>query len=263
MTPIGEFLGLEPGAAGHWRLPVTAGICGGRDSIFGGCALAAAIEAVEQHSGRPAVWAACQFLRPAHLGRTLDLHVEVGAAGRAVSHARVLASSTDGDAFIALVSVGERSFPGETTWSRMPPVPGPEGLPDRYIRAANRGGIRQRMVERAVTDDPDGVMTSQDGRCRLWITLPGGVPGSAAALALIGDQVSTGTSAAIDKDMQAPSLDNTLRVVRPRACEWVLADVELRASARGFAHGVVNLWSPDGQLLGIASQTGALRVRGS
>ena len=63
--------------------------------------------------------------------------------------------------------------------------------------------------------------------------------------------------------MQAPSIDNTLRVVRPRACEWVLAEIDLHAAERGFAHGTVNLWTPDGELLGIASQTGALRIRGT
>lgn len=40
-------------------------------------------------------------------------------------------------------------------------------------------------------------------------------------------------------------------------------DVELRAAARGFAHGIVNLWSPNGELLAIATRTGALGVRGT
>lgn len=264
MDDVASFLGLEPTAdPARFRLPVTREICGGRDSIYGGCALATAIEAAEAHTGRPTAWATCQFLRPAHLDSVVDLEVLVPAAGRAVSHTRVIARVGDEEVFAAFVSVGERDFPAEGVWQTMPDVPGPEGLPARYIRAQNKGGIRERITELAVTDDPDGVMRNPDGRCAVWITMPGGVPGTASALAVIGDEVSTGTSAVIEKDMQAPSVDNTLRVVRPKATPWVLADVELRAVARGFAHGVVNLWSQDGELLAIAEQTGVIRVRGT
>jgi acyl-CoA thioesterase len=261
---VRDFLGLEPtGTSDRFRLPVTRDICGGRDSIYGGCGLAAAIEAAEAHTGRPTAWATCQFLRPAHAGSVVDLRVEVPASGRAVSHARVLATVDDQEVFATLISLGERDFPAGGVWISMPEVPGPEGLPARYIRAENKGGFRERVTELSVTDDPDGIMRNPEGRCAVWITLPGGVPGTASALALIGDEVSTGTSAVIEPDMQAPSIDNTLRVVSPKATDWVLADIELRAVARGFAHGVVNLWSRDGELLGIATQTGAIRIRGT
>ena len=259
-----SFLGMEPtDDSARFRLPVSRDICGGRDSIYGGCALAAAIEAAEAHTGRPTAWAACQFLRPAHLDSVIDLRVEVPASGRAVSHARVVAMVGDEEVCATLISLGERDFPAQGVWQTMPQVPGPEGLPARYIRAQNKGGIRERITELAVTDDPAGIMRNPDGRCAVWITLPGGIPASASALAIIGDEVSTGTSAVIEPDMQAPSIDNTLRVVQAKACDWVLADVELRAVARGFAHGVVNLWSQDGDLLAIAEQTGVIRVRGT
>ncbi|MEM7251510.1 MAG: acyl-CoA thioesterase domain-containing protein [Pseudomonadota bacterium] len=261
---VKEFIGLQ--ATAHperWRLPVTRDICGGRDSIFGGVGLAAAIEAVEAITERPTVWSTCQFLRPAHAGQTVDLHITVSASGRAVSHARVIGCVAEQEVFACLVSVGERDFPIDGTWVEKPDVPGPRGLPERYIITANKGGFREQIEERAVTEDPHGIMRRPDGRCELWITMPGGIPACASALALVGDEVSTATSAVIEPDMQAPSIDNTLRVVQPTACEWILADIELRAAARGFAHGIVNLWSPDGVLLGIATQTGALRVRGT
>jgi len=261
---MAEFLGLQATDSSLlWRLPVTRDVCGGRDSIYGGCGLAASIEAAERHTGRPAVWATCQFLRPAHVGSTVDLHVTVSASGRAVSHTRVIGSVAGEEVFCSLISLGHRDFPAQGTWAKMPQVPGPQGLPPRYIRAANRGGVRERIEERAVTTDPNGIMREPNGRCAVWISMPGGIPGSASALALIGDEVSTGTSAVLEPDMQAPSIDNTLRVVSPKKCDWVLADVELRAAANGFAHGIVNLWSPDGVLLGIATQTGALRIRGT
>jgi acyl-CoA thioesterase len=261
---VHEFLGLEPGPdPSRWRLPVTRGICGGRESIYGGCGLAAAVEAAEAATGRPLAWGACQFLRPAHLGSVVDLRVDVLASGRAVTHGRVVATVEDQEVFATLVSLGERDFGAERVWPVMPDVPPPERCPPRYIRAENKGGFRERVTELAVTDDPDGMMRSTDGRCALWVTMPGGLPARASALALFADDVSAGVSAAVEPDAQAPSLDNTVRVVAPRACDWVLADVEVRAVARGLAHGTVNLWSADGHLLAVAGQTGVMRIRGT
>ena len=260
---IDEFLELTAGAkAGQWRMPVQRKLCGGRDSIFGGCALAAGIEVAERETGRPLIFATCQFLRPAHLSSVVTLSCVVSAAGRAVSHVRVIGDVDGEEVFVRLLSTGERHYPAQAIHAAMPRVPGPEGLPPRYILGARRGGIRDTLTELAVTDDPRGIMRSEDGRVAVWISLPGGIPGTASALALIGDEVSTGTSAVVDKDAQAPSIDNTLRVVNPQATDWVLADIEVRAIDNGFAHGIVNLWSREGQLLGIAEQTGALRIRG-
>ena len=261
---IVDFLGLsQTDIKEHWQLRVTRAICGGRDSIYGGCGLAASIHIIEELTKRPCVWATCQFLRPAHLGKTLTLEAQISASGRAVSHARVIGSCDGEEVFIALISTGKRDFPVDDTWVTMPKVPGPENLPARYIRGSHKGGIRDYIEEREVTDSADGIMHAPSGRAAVWIHVPGGIAASAAALALIGDEVSTGTSAVIEKDMQAPSIDNTLRVIRPEACEWVLADIELRAASRGFAHGFVNLWSPRGALMAVATQTGALRIRGT
>ena len=245
----------------RWRLPVTLGICGGRASIYGGCALAAAIEVAERATGRPLAWAACHFLRPAHADSVVDLTMEIHADGRAVTHGRVVATVDGAEVFATMVALGERSFPQQGTWVEPPNVPPPEECPPRYILAARKGGFRERVEERSVTDRPDGVMSSTDGRAAVWCRLPDGVPGSASALATLGDGVSAGVSAVLDPDAQAPSIDNTIRIVRPAPCPWVLADVEVRAVDRGFAHGTVNLWSPDGALLAVASQTGVVRLR--
>lgn len=259
-----EFLGLEvtPDPA-RWRLPVARSICGGRDAVYGGCALAAAVEAAERMTGRPLAWAACQFLRPAPVGSVVELEVSFPAAGRAVSHGRVTGTVEGQDVFSTLISVGERSYPDTGVWVAPPKVAAPEDCPERYIRAANKGGFRERIDERAVTDRPDGIVRSDDGRSSWWVRLPGGIPAAASALAAVGDMLSTGVSAVLTPDAQAPSIDNTIRVVRPAACEWVLAEVEVRAVDRGLAHGTVNLWSPAGALLAVTAQTGAVRIRGT
>lgn len=261
---VASFLGLRRDvAADSWSLDVSPALCGGRNSIFGGCGLAAAIEAAERQLGRKTVWASCHFLGPSYQGQRLDLKIDELQRGRSVSHARVTGTCDDREVFSCAMSLGERDFDAAGTWVQMPDVPPPETQPPRYILDAYRGGIRQTLEERAITDDPSGVMRSADGRAAVWVRLGDGIPDAASALALIGDEVSTGTTALVHRDAQAPSIDNTLRVLATRACDWVLADIEIRAISRGFAHGIVNLWSPDGELLAIAEQTGALRIRGS
>lgn len=262
---VAAFLGLQasPTEAGNWQFEVAEHMCGGRRSIYGGCALAAGVIAAESATSRPAVWATCHFLGPAHVGETVQLEVHESSHGRAVSHVRVIATANGREVFICLISLGERDFPASGTWAEMPEVPPPDELPPRYILESHRGGVREHLLERAVTSSPDGIIRSTNGRAQVWVTLPGGIAGNAASLALIGDEVSTGSSAVIDPNAQAPSIDNTLRVVRPAQCDWVLADIELRAAANGFAHGIVNLWSPEGELLAIAEQTGVLRIRGT
>ncbi|MDQ1400531.1 MAG: hypothetical protein QOE07_2368, partial [Acidimicrobiaceae bacterium] len=56
------------------------------------------------------------------------------------------------------------------------------------------------------------------------------------------------------------SLDNTIRVVQLVASEWILCDIHFLAVANGFGHGRAHLWSEDGTLLGIASQSVIVRL---
>ncbi|MFM8530653.1 MAG: acyl-CoA thioesterase, partial [Ilumatobacteraceae bacterium] len=68
------FLGLEPTADPlRWRMPITQGLCTGRNFLFGGAGLAAGIAALEAVSGRDCVWAAAQFLSFVEVGKTLDI----------------------------------------------------------------------------------------------------------------------------------------------------------------------------------------------
>ncbi|MCP4084510.1 MAG: thioesterase family protein, partial [Actinomycetia bacterium] len=64
-TPLSSlsFLGIETTDDPHvWNLPVTPAIGGGMGQLFGGCALGPAIEQLEEMTGRPAAWAAAQFI---------------------------------------------------------------------------------------------------------------------------------------------------------------------------------------------------------
>ncbi|MDZ7733073.1 MAG: thioesterase family protein [Acidimicrobiia bacterium] len=93
----------------------------------------------------------------------------------------------------------------------------------------------------------------------LWVRLPQGLEVTGAALAILGDFVPFGIGQALGVGAGGKSLDNTLRVVSLVPTEWVLLDVHIHAISRGFGHGRVHLWSEDGTLLAIASQSAIVR----
>ncbi len=261
---VRDFLGLQAtDSPAHWRLPMWEGICGGRGALYGGCGLAAMIEVAEAAAERPVTWAACQFVGGAEVPHTLDLRYENFTTGRRVTQGRVTATINGEVVLAALVAMGTREFPMEGQWGPLPPtdLPGPERCVARKMPDHRRGGLRLRIDERGVNSDADGALRAVDGRSYLWATMPEGVPASASALAILGDTVSAGVDAIFPEDIRARSIDNSLRVVAPRACDWVLADIQVDGAAVGLAHGTVRLWTPEGHLLGVASQSGLVGYR--
>ena len=65
----------------RWFLPVTPGISTGHGFLFGGCALGAAISALEGSTGRSVVWATAQYLSYARPPSVMDIDVTVAVGG--------------------------------------------------------------------------------------------------------------------------------------------------------------------------------------
>jgi acyl-CoA thioesterase len=99
------------------------------------------------------------------------------------------------------------------------------------------GGNRQRWWMR-LTDGPA-------------LTLP-------TMLGLAGDFVPPMVMRALGEPGAGTSIDNTVRTGQPASGDWVLVDGRPEQAAGGFGHGSVRLWSEDGVLAGVASQTAAL-----
>ena len=57
------------------------------------------------------------------------------------------------------------------------------------------------------------------------------------------------------------SLDNTLRVIQAVSSEWYLLDIRVDAVSNGFGHGVIHIWSIEGELCAIGSQSCIVRSR--
>jgi acyl-CoA thioesterase II len=247
-----------------WRLPVVRGLCSGQGSLFGGCGLGAAIEALERVTGRPLVWATAQYLEFARPPAVVELEVNEVVRGHHSSQARVLARVDGREIFTVLAALGRRTLPWSGEWALRPDVPGPEASTTRPMLPHMLGTIVDRLEMRLADarrfEDLDG--TPGNGRCSLWVRLPVGLDATAATLAIVGDYVPFGIGQALGRPAWSNSLDNTLRFVgaRPtRPGAWVLADIRVHAVLDGFGHGLVHLWAEDGTLLATASQSTIVR----
>lgn len=257
-----EFLGLQ---ATHnpsrFVLPVSDGIISGLGTLFGGCALAAGVAAMEAVSARPVAWATAQYLSFARLGEVMDVDVTVAVAGRHSTQARAVGYVGSREIVTVNAALGSRETRAAGRWSTMPDVPAPDDCPVRPPRPGTDRSIMDRLDMRLalgrVWDDLVGHPVPE-GRSALWVRLPG-VEMSATTLAILGDYVPFGISQALGDWFPSSSLDNTIRVVRVEPTEWVLVDVRVDAVERGFGHGRVNLWSESGSLLATASQTASVR----
>lgn len=245
----------------RWRFEVVPSLCSGLGALFGGCGLGACIEAIEQVTGRPLVWATGQYLSYARPGSVVTIDVNEVVRGHQISQARAIAH-VDGDEILTVnAALGKREMPHTGQWAEMPVVPPPLECPPRVVMDQHVGTIMDRIDMRLADarnfDQLDD--TPRSGRSALWVHLPGLLELTPATLAIVGDYVPFGISQALGRRAGGNSLDNTLRVASRRQTEWILADIRVSAIAEGFGHGLVHLWTEDGTLLGTASQSTIVR----
>ena len=260
-----KWLGLEPTHNPmRWVLPVTPGISAAGGFLFGGCALGAAVAAMEHVSERPVVWATAQYLSYANPPSVLDIDVTIAAEGRHVTQARVVGHVADTEILTVNAALGDRDLDVDRVWTVPPDVPAPADCPRRGLRHPDVESIMNRLDVRLASARPWDEVEGQpmpDGRSALWARVPDLLDlSSGASLAILGDYVPFGIGQALGRLGGGNSLDNTLRVYRLVPTEWVLLDIRIQALARGFGHGVVHLWAQDGTLLATASQSTIVRL---
>jgi acyl-CoA thioesterase len=257
-----DFLGLQATHNPHrWVLPITPGVCTGGQFLFGGCGLGAAIAALEGTTGRPVTWATAQYLSYARPPEMMDIDVTIAVNGHQVTQARAVAHVADREILTVNAALGTRELEVSGQWEQMPAVAPPEDCPPRNYRNPNDESLMQRLDMRLALGrdfrDFDG--TPGTGRSALWARLPEVLDMSAASLGILGDYVPFGVGQALGQAAGGNSLDNTLRVARLAPTDWVLLDIQMHAVQNGFGHGLVHLWTRDGTLLAIASQSCIVR----
>lgn len=260
-----RFLGSRRTGERTWEIPMTRDLATPADRLYGGAGIAATVAAAESVTGRPLRWLTCQFSSTATPGETLQVRVDIDAEGRTVTQAGVVVTAGDRTVLRAITALGaSRDGMPTAAWVTMPDVPAPdECAPTEYpfdvagscLERVERRRARGPAFEDFLTDEPRGPGFTL---CE-WTRVVGHDATTPAMLGWQADTVPGGVAAGLGQPLGGTSLDNTLRLVGPHPAEWVLLDVRPTATADGYAYGVVHLWTPDGVLLGTASQTLAQR----
>jgi acyl-CoA thioesterase len=257
------FLGMEPvGNDLHWRMPVAKRLTTPGNFLFGGCALGAALVALEAASGRPTVWATAQYLSYAPTDSVMEWEATLAVVGGRVTQGRAVGHADGREILTVNAALGEDQVDLNDIWITPPVVPPPDDCPPRFLPAVFRDTIMDNVDVRVAAgrrlEDLNGEPSTPDSA--LWARVPGHLSPSAATLAIFGDYVSGGASQPLGERARGRSLDNTLRIVQLRPTEWVLCDIRMHALIGGYAQGIAFLWSEDGHLLATASQSFVVRL---
>jgi acyl-CoA thioesterase-2 len=261
-----DYLGLRPtDDPNRWQLELTPRVLTPAGAMHGGAALAATVEALEGATGQPLVWATAHYLTHAGPRGLLDVEVSVEVAGHQTTQARAVLRLGDVEVLLTVASLGTRDEASTGRWVQPPAAPGPDDARHRPPAPPGTASVLDHYEIRIATgrmgDELDG--TRGPGRSVLWCRLPDGRrPVTAGDVAFVGDLMMLGLSDALGSPTTANSLDNTIRLVERAVTEWVMLDVRIDAAARGYAHAGAHLWTEDGVLLGMATQTLVVRSAG-
>lgn len=240
----------------RFKLAVTTGLCVGppkRQFMMGGVGLGTAIAALETQTGRPLLWATAQYLSIAQPGHLLDLEVDVVASGMSVTQARVRFLSRGKETIIVSAALGSRVSEDDVQYADAPKVQSPDEMGPEPSETKESNDLFTR-VERRRIQDPQA---EAEGRARMWVRTVEPEPTTASLLAVFADFLP----GAIPLTRRSSSLDNTIRIVSREETEWILIDSTIHALADGFFHGEARLFSENGRLLAIASQSAGLPRR--
>ena len=262
------FFDLHPTHNPHrWFLPLTEALCvgpPGKSFMFGGVGLASAIGAMERTCERPVVWATAQYLSFARPPSIVDLDVWTPVHGHQTTQARVTGHVHDQEIFTVNAALGRRPSELSGQWVTMPEVPAPEDCPSAEHWRGGGGDLHSHIDMRVVQGRwgfSEGQKPSaDDGRLILWARPKGDHPIDSSMLAILADHVPSGIGNALGLSAGGNSLDNTIRFRHIVPTDWVLCDIKIFGLHGGFAHGEMQLFAQDGELMATASQSMIVRV---
>ncbi len=255
------FLGLAVTDGGLGTVEVTHELMSPRSSFYGGAGLALACAMMEHATARAVVWCTVQFVSAAALGDQLVFRTEIAAHGHRTSQVRVVGRVGDREVLTAVGATGAEGDRVTQTFATMPAVSSFDEsvtLPWRFDTEVTKTHFGTTEIREAV------VHGGTEGRATpgmaLWARVDHASAWTPALLGYVADVVPMSIHRALGGHQPGGmSLDNSIRVGPRVDTEWVLLALHPEAANDGYGHGSVHLWSPDGTLAGVASQTFAVR----
>lgn len=239
----------SPSDSARFHLDVTKHCCVGPEDVqflMGGVSTAAAIEAMEQATGRPLYWATVQFVGGATLGDRVDIKVDLPERqGKTLQLGATL--SVDDRLILRVMGATGGREGREHSFIQMPDVPSPPNSELWEIEALAAGDNMFSHFERRIahTDESNGTQS-------FWSRLRNNPPISVGQLAVIADCFLGCHS----YTHRGTSLDHGIRVHNMVETEWVLTHVQFDGFTRGGGHGHFYQFAEDGTLLTSGAQTG-------
>ena len=257
------WLGLEPAEGpGRYSFTLTHSLARFDGKLFGGTGLAIAVAALEAETGRGALWLTVQFVGSADLGERIDCHVEVLASGRSTSQVRFTATVGDRLVLAALGATAQQRDDGfGARLGRMPEVSAPEESPPLELGFPVSLEVISRQGPFAMADYRRATgAAAAAGADLVWARMRT-VRQSRSTVAYLADFVPSAVVRAAGRVGGGTSLDNSIRFgpAVPPGTDWLLIDNDPYLADNGYVHGGARLWSADGVLLGVASQTAVAR----
>lgn len=255
-----DLLGLTPVVDGRTTFVLTPPLVRFDAQLFGGTGLAVLVAAMEEATGRSALWATVQFVGSAAEGERIDVEVEELAHGGTTSQVRVTATAGDRMVLAGLGSTARSREGGfEASFGTMPEVAPPDDCGPLTFGAFDPPPEMKARGPFSIGDfrTAPGAHDSQ----YVWARVEG-IEVTRPLLAYIADFVPSAVLRAVGKFGGGTSLDNAMRFgpSPDPASEWVLLDSDPYFADNGFVHGAARLWTPDGTLVGIASQSAVARI---
>jgi hypothetical protein len=96
------------------------------------------------------------------------------------------------------------------------------------------------------------------GRVCPWLRRSDGGPVTPALAGYLADLVPLSIVRGCGVTGAGTSLDNTIRIGAAAETEWILLDLRPNLAVGSYGHGIANVWTEDGHLLAVASQTASL-----
>ncbi len=246
----------------RFTLPVRPELCTPFAFLYGGSGIAASVEASERATGRPLQWITTQFLGSPTPGMVVEIDVTVAVTGRATTQTQVSGSVDGNVVFTSLCAHNVRPDGDAEAFATMPEVPGPleSGHFAEFFDTGHPSffdHFERRIAAGRFAMDADG--DPQPGLLAIWCRVAGTPIAGAATQGFVADLGPLALCARLGIAPGGTSLDNTVRVVDPAPTDWVLIELEADGYSRSVGHSTARLWSEDGRLMGVASQSAIIR----
>ena len=258
-----DWLGLDPIEDGRTGFVLTPRLARFDGKLFGGTGLAVVVAALEAATDRRVLWATVQFVGSADEGDRIEVQVEVLAAGHNTTQARVTATTGGRVVLSAMGSTARVRDDGfGHRFGVMPDVSSPDDSPPFTLGFPTPPPEMRRSGPFSVADFR--MAKGADESQSVWVRLHDDARTHARRSRTSPTSCRTRCCRAAGKLGGGTSLDNSIRFGPAIAddAEWLLIDSDPYFADNGFVHGAARLWTADGTLVGVASQTAAAKIFG-